>query len=167
MLAAGQRKDTMNPKNMIRLDELDPGHPLRQDPFRAPDGYFDDLPMQIQARVQANKPHPTFTMSWSWQRSVASLAGATLVAALVWVTLPERQGRLEQEALSSVSNEAIASYLDEQGIDANELAEQSQVQTSFSSDSTLFQYLNVQPADIRQHIDENQESVNATLNIGS
>src|SRR5438128_85467 len=101
----------MSDKNVIRLDELDADHPLRQDPFRAPDDYFNDLPMQIQARIQAQKPAPAFTMSWSWQRSVASLAGAGLVAALVWVTLPERQETLGQETLSSVSNEAIASYL--------------------------------------------------------
>ena len=165
MLAAGQRIDTMNPKNMIRLDELDPGHPLRQDPFRAPDGYFEDLPMQIQARIQTRKP--AFTLSWSWQRSVASLAGAGLVAALVWVTLPERQETLGREALSSVSNEAIASYLDDQGIDANELAEQSQIKTALSSDTIMFQYMNVHPADIQQHIDEHQEIMNDILNADS
>lgn len=157
----------MNSKNVIRLDELDASHPLRQDPFSAPDGYFDTLPMQIQARVQAPKPASAFTMSWSWQRSVASLAGATLVAALVWVTLPERQETLGKETLSSVSNEAIASYLDEQGIDANELAEQSQLQSSFGSDSTMLQYLNVKPDDIRQHVNEHPETMSETLDIGS
>ena len=150
---------------MIRLDELEANHPLRQDPFRAPDGYFEDLPMQIQARVQTRKP--AFTLSWSWQRSVASLAGAGLVAALVWVTLPERQESLGKEALSNVSNEAIASYLEDQGIDANELADQGQLQTSFGSDTTLFQYLNVRPADIQRHIDENEEMMGQTLNLGS
>lgn len=157
----------MSDKKVIRIDELDAGHPLRQDPFRAPDGYFNDLPMQIQARIQAQKPAPAFTVSWSWQRSVTSLAGVGLVAALVFVTLPERQETLGQETLSSVSDEAIASYLEDQGIDANELADQSQVQTSFTSDSTMFQYLDVQPADIRQHIDENRETMTETLDLGS
>lgn len=123
--------------------------------------------MQIQTRIQAPKPASAFTLSWSWQRSVASLAGATLVAALVWVTLPERQETLGKETLSSVSNEAISSYLDEQGIDANELAEQGQIQTSFGSDSTLLYYLNVKPDDIRQHIDEHPETMGETLNTGS
>lgn len=157
----------MNNRKVIRLDELDANHPLRKDPFRAPDGYFEDLPMQIQTRIQAQKPAPAFTMSWSWQRSVASLAGAGLVAALVWVTLPERQETLGQETLSSVSNEAIASYLEDEGIDANDLAEQGQPQTSFNSDTTMFQYMNVQPADIRRHIDENEETMNETLDLGS
>ncbi|MBC8155288.1 MAG: hypothetical protein H7Z72_20550 [Bacteroidetes bacterium] len=157
----------MSDKKVIRIDELDAGHPLRQDPFRAPEGYFNDLPMQIQARIQAQQPAPAFTMSWSWQRSVASLAGVGLVAALVWVTLPERQETLGQETLSSVSNEAIASYLEDQGIDADELASQGQPQMSFASDTTMFQYLNVQPADIQLYIDENQETMDETLELGS
>ena len=157
----------MNEKKIIRIDELDVGHPLRQDPFRAPDGYFDALPMQIQSRIQAQKPTPAFTLSWSWQRTVASLAGAGLVAVLVWVTLPQRQESLGQEALSSVSNEAILAYLDEQGIDANELADPASAKMSVAGDSTMFQYMNVKPDDIRRHIDEHQEVVDETIDLGS
>ncbi len=157
----------MNEKEIIRIDELDVGHPLRQDPFRAPDGYFDALPMQIQARVQAQKPASAFTLSWSWQRTVASLAGASLVVALVWVTLPQRQESLGKEALSSVSNEAILAYLDEQGIDANEMADQATIKVSAASDSTMFQYMNVKPDDIRRHVDEHQEIMDEMTNLGS
>ncbi len=157
----------MSEKKQIRIDELDVGHPLRQDPFRAPDGYFDALPMQIQARIQAPKPTPAFTMSWSWQRTAASLAGAGLVAALVWVTLPQRQESLGQEALSSVSNEAIVAYLDDQGIDANEFADQGQLKSSVASDTAMFQYMNVKPDDIRRHLDEHQEIIDETLDLGS
>lgn len=160
-------QNSMNDKKMIRLDELQTSDPLRQSPFSAPDGYFDDLPMQIQARIQATKPAPVFTMSWSWQRSVVSLVGATLVAVLVWVTLPERQETLGQEMLSSVSNEAIASYLEDQGVDANELMGQSQLQPAITSDSTMFKYMNVRPEDIQQHVEDHPGIINETLNLGS
>ncbi|MFD2573050.1 hypothetical protein ACFSUS_20580 [Spirosoma soli] len=143
----------MNENNYFRLDELPPEHPLRQEPFSVPDGYFDALPSRVQARV-TRKPKPAFSISWSWQRTVASLAGASLIAVLIWQTLPQRQESLGNEALSGVSNEVIAAYLDDQGIDPYELADTQQIHSSLGNDTTAIQYLNVQPADIQQLIDE-------------
>lgn len=143
----------MNDKNPFRLDELPPEHPLRQQPFTVPDGYFDQLPSRVQARV-ARRAKPAFSISWSWQRTVASLVGASLIAVLVWQTLPQRQESLGGEPLTGVSNEVIAAYLDDQGVDANELADSQQLRSSFGNDSTAIQYLNVQPADIQMIIDE-------------
>ena len=154
----------MNEKNYFKLDELPPEHPLRQQPFAAPDGYFDQLPSRVQARV-THKPKPVFSISWSWQRTVASLAGASLIAVLVWQTLPQRQESLGSEALTGVSNEVIAAYLDEQGVDPYELADNQQIHSSLGNDTTAIQYLNVQPADIQQLIDE--QSVPDTKNLGS
>lgn len=143
----------MNDKNPFRLDELPPEHPLRQQPFTVPDGYFDQLPSRVQAHV-ARRAKPAFSISWSWQRTVASLVGASLIAVLVWQTLPQRQESLGGEPLTGVSNEVIAAYLDDQGVDANELADSQQLRSSFGNDSTAIQYLNVQPADIQMIIDE-------------
>jgi len=154
----------MNDTNNFRLDELPPEHPLRQQPFRAPDGYFDQLPSRVQARV-ARRTKPAFSISWSWQRTVTSLAGASLIAVLVWKTIPQRQESIGSEALTGVSNEMIASYLDEQGIDPYELADGQQVHSSLGSDTTAIQYLNVNPADIQQHIDE--QNVTESLGFGS
>ncbi len=154
----------MNEKNYFKLDELPPEHPLRQQPFTAPDGYFDQLPSRVQARV-TRKPKPAFSVSWSWQRTAASLAGASLIAVLVWQTLPQRQESLGSEALTGVSNEVIATYLDEQGVDPYELADNQQIHSSLGNDTTAIQYLNVQPADIQQLIDE--QSAPDTKNLGS
>lgn len=154
----------MNEKNYFKLDELPPEHPLRQQPFTAPDGYFDQLPSRVQARV-TRKPKPAFSVSWSWQRTAASLAGASLIAVLVWQTLPQRQESLGSEALTGVSNEVIAAYLDEQGVDPYELADNQQIHSSLGNDTTAIQYLNVQPADIQQLIDE--QSAPDTKNLGS
>ena len=154
----------MNDKNQFRIDELPPEHPLRQLPFAAPDGYFDTLPSRVQARV-ARKAKPAFSISWSWQRTAASLAGASLIAVLVWQTLPQRQETLGSEALAGVSNEVITAYLDEQGVSADELADSQQLHSSLGTDTTAIQFLNVMPTDIQQHIEDQNALDN--LNVGS
>ncbi len=154
----------MNEDKHFRLDELPPEHPMRQHPFVAPDGYFDTLPSRVQARV-IQKAKPAFNISWSWQRTAASLAGASLIALLVWQTLPQRQESLPNEALAGVSNEVITAYLDEQGVSADELADSQQLHSSLGNDTTAIQYLNVQPTDIQQHIKDEVFSDNP--NMGS
>ncbi|GAB3574139.1 hypothetical protein GCM10027578_36270 [Spirosoma luteolum] len=154
----------MNTDDFFRLDELPPEHPLRQQPFQAPAGYFDQLPMRVQARV-ARKAKPAFSISWSWQRSAATLAGAGLVAVLIWQTLPQRQESLPSEALNGVSNEMILAYLNDQGVDPYEMADTQQIHASLGSDTTAIPYLNVQPADIKQHIDE--QNLTESLEVDS
>ncbi len=141
----------MNDNTNFRLDELPPEHPMRQHPFVAPDGYFDSLPSRVQDRVN-RKAKPAFSISWSWQRTVASMAAASLIAVLVWQTLPQRQESLPSEALAGVSTEVITAYLDEQGINADELVDNQQIHSSLGGDTTAIQYLNVQPSDIQQLI---------------
>ncbi|RIV21412.1 hypothetical protein DYU11_18575 [Fibrisoma montanum] len=142
----------MNDKKPIRIEELAREHPLRQQPFSVPEGYFDALPSRVQARVTRKKPG--FSISWSWQRTAATLAGASLIAVLVWQTLPQRQESLGADTLEGVSDSAIASYLEEQGVNPYELAEQQDIQSSFGTDSTIIQYLDVNPADIQRYMDE-------------
>ncbi|GAB3766757.1 hypothetical protein [Spirosoma pomorum] len=154
----------MNENNPFRLDELPSEHPLRQQPFTVPEGYFDQLPSRVQERV-TRKPKPAFSVSWSWQRTVASLAGASLIAVLVWQTLPQRQESLGDEALAGVSDDVIAAYLDDQGVDPYELADMQQIHSSLGSDTTAIQFLNVAPADIQRLIEE--QNLTNTQNIGS
>ena len=154
----------MNDKNPFRLDELPPEHPLRQQPFTVPDGYFDQLPSRVQARA-IRRTKPAFSISWSWQRTAASLAGASLIAVLVWQTLPQRQESLGREALTGVSDEVIAAYLDDQGVNAHELADSQQLHQSLGSDTTAIHYLDVKPADIKTLIDE--QTALETQNTGS
>jgi hypothetical protein len=154
----------MKTNDLIYLDDLSPDHPTRQVPFSAPPGYFDTLPTRLQTRV-ANAHKPIFSISWSWQRSVAALAGASLVAVLVYVTLPQRQESLGNEALAGVTNSDIVAYLQEQSLTTSDLAEQEAIQSAFPKDSTLLHYLDVKPADVQQRLDE--QDTNELLNIGS
>ena len=152
----------MNRKNEFRLDELPPEHPLRQMPFAAPDGYFDTLPSRVQARV-AHKARPAFSLNWSWQRTAASLAGVSLIALLVWQTLPQRQESLGNSALDGVSDEVIAAYLDEQGVNPYQFIDSKQIHSLMGNDTTAIEDLNVMPLDIRHHVEEQNmmENVNA------
>ena len=154
----------MNEHNHFRLDELPPEHPLRQQPFSAPDGYFDSLPSRVQARV-AQRSKPAFSISWSWQRTAASLAGASLIALLVWQTLPQRQESLGNEALAGVSDEMILAYLDDQGVDPYELASTEEIHAALGSDTTAVDYLNLRPAELEKVIDE--QNLSEPVNTGS
>ena len=154
----------MNDKNQFRLDELPPEHPFRQQPFSAPDGYFDSLPSRVQARV-AQRSKPAFSISWSWQRTAASLVGASLIAVLIWQTLPQRQESLGSEALAGVNDATILAYLDDQGVDPYELADSQQIHDALGSDTTAIQFLNIRPADIKQQVDE--QNLMESTDVGS
>lgn len=163
----------MNSKEPIRLEEINAGHPLRQHPFEAtgagvPDGYFDTLATRVQARVALSQPQTTGPLiSWSWGRSVASLAGAGLVAVLVWTSWPERQDSIGRDTLSGVSDAAIVAYLDEQGLNPDEVtALQTTTSASGNDDSSSLKYLDINSDAIRQHL-ESQDISDELSNIGS
>ncbi|WP_266366732.1 hypothetical protein [Tellurirhabdus rosea] len=120
-------------------------------PFTVPEGYFDALPSRIQAET-VNRSH-RFTISWSWQRTAATLAGAGLVAALVWITYPPRQGPLGPDVLSEVSDAAIVEYLNDQALADEVLADIPVIDEEMATDSSLIHYLDVSPGAIRQQLE--------------
>lgn len=161
----------MNSKQPIRLEEIDAGHPLRQHPFEAvgagvPDGYFDSLASRVQARVahQTQPANPLIT--WSWGRTMASLAGAGLVATLVWLTWPQRQDSIGRDQLSGVSDAAIVAYLDEQGLNPDELTALQTNTATADDESASLKYLDIKSDAIRQHL-ESQDISDELTNTGS
>ncbi|WP_229310963.1 hypothetical protein [Larkinella soli] len=126
---------------------------MRQLPFTVPEGYFDALPSRIQAETVRRSGR--FTISWSWPRTVATLGGATLVAALLWLTYPQKQNSLGPDVLSEVSEESVRDYLYDQDIyleDYSDLLKDHAV----PNDSTLIHELHVSPEAIEQAIEEDQ-----------
>ncbi|HEY0108667.1 MAG TPA: hypothetical protein VGB67_03505 [Fibrella sp.] len=161
----------MNSKKPIRLEEIDAGHPLRQHPFEAvgagvPDGYFDTLASRVQARVAHQSQPANPLISWSWGRTVASLAGAGLVATLVWLTWPQRQDSIGRDTLSDVSHEAILAYFDEEGLNPDEVTALQTKATTANGASGTLQYLDIKSDAIRQHL-ESQDISDELTNIGS
>lgn len=141
----------MEQRKPIRIEELDRQHPLRQQPFTVPEGYFDTLPSRVQA--EAVRRSRRFTISWSWQRSAATLAGAGLVAALVWLTYPQKQDALGPDTLSEVSDKAIVEYLRDQDPMELELAGITTAEQTTPADSSVIQYLDVSPNAIQQQLE--------------
>ena len=135
---------------------------MRQHPFEAtgqgvPDHYFDSLASRVQARIVDQRKHEEAhagpLVSWSWGRTMTTLAGAGLVAALVYVTWPQRQDSIGRETLSGISDAAIVAYLDEQGLNPDELATTPAADASMMDDSTTIKYLDLKPDAIRQYLD--------------
>ncbi|WP_375447982.1 hypothetical protein [uncultured Fibrella sp.] len=161
----------MNSKQPIRLEEIDAGHPLRQHPFEAvgagvPDGYFDSLASRVQARVAHQTQPANPLISWSWGRSMATLAGAGLVATLVWLTWPQRQDSIGRDQLSGVSDAAIVAYLDEQGLNPDELTALQTNTATADDESASLKYLDIKSDAIRQHL-ESQDISDELTNTGS
>lgn len=122
-------------KKRINLDEL-----KRNVPFDIPKGYFEELPSIIQSRLPAT-PERRPLVTWSWQRSVVLTGAMSVIILLAWFTFPRQQGPLGSGPLSEVSDEAIMEYLSQENISYYDLSENSVIQTAFTTDSTVLNYL--------------------------
>lgn len=133
-------------KNRISLEDI-PNNP----PFSVPDGYFEALPQRIQAR--AVKPAPALRPNLIWQRVTVSLAAFSLVAVLIWQTLPPKQGSLGADAISQVGDEIILEYLVTQNLTPYDLVDHLNQSTTITpADGAALQQLDVSEEDILQHL---------------
>ncbi len=98
---------------MKRLDEI----PKKQI-FTVPDGYFEDLPMRIQARIQTPERKsswiPEFNLALKFALPVV-LVG--VISVLVWVNLPRTEDALAN--LDGVPTEQLQAYLETEEIIEN------------------------------------------------
>lgn len=137
--------------NKFDLDKLP-----KETVFQVPDGYFEDLPMRIQARTSA-KTQTVPLVTWSARRTWASLAACTLVAILGYFTLMPRQDSIGEESLSGVKTEDIEGYLVHQNIhqaDYIEHIDETEVSASTNiEDSEVLDELKLSSQDIIQSID--------------
>lgn len=135
----------------IKLENLE-----RTSPFKEPEGYFEKLPLAVQARIyeRATEKENSFSVSWSWKRTALLGAAASVVGVLLWVTYPQKQLSLGEETLSQVSDDEIITYLKDNHISQLEMVEQPQVKESYSNEDALLQQLNVNDEDLRKAIQE-------------
>ncbi len=137
--------------NKFDLDKLP-----KENIFQVPDGYFEELPMRIQARTSA-KTSATSLVSWSARRTWASIAACTLVATLGYFTLIPRQESIGEESLSGVKIEEIEGYLVHQNIhqvDYIDHIDEAEADVSTSVEgSEMLDELKLSSQDIIQSID--------------
>jgi hypothetical protein len=104
---------------MKRLEDI----PKKQS-FKVPDGYFDDLPMRIQARIQETEKKP----SWAWMPAPSFALKFALpvilvgiVSVVVWNNLSSTKDPFAK--LDSVPTEQLLAYLESDDITTEEIIE--------------------------------------------
>jgi len=99
---------------MKKLDDIP-----KKNIFEVPDGYFDRLPMKIQARAEITKETHSIPV---WNLAVRYALPIVIVGfALVYFFKP--RAHQTEELLAEVSNEHLVAYLSETDINLNDLLE--------------------------------------------
>lgn len=125
----------------------------RENIFKVPDHYFDELPLQIKAKTSV-KSKIVPLISWSTQRTWASLAACSIIAILGYLTLMPTQESLGNESLAGVHDQEIVNYLIQENTNQTDVAEQiNNGGTSKFNNLELLDNLNVNDNDILQSID--------------
>ncbi len=104
---------------MKRLEDI----PKKQS-FKVPDGYFDDLPMRIRARIQEAEKKP----SWTWMPTPSfalKFALPVLLVGIASVVLWNNFSKNEDAfaKLDSVPTEQLLAYLESDDITTEEIIE--------------------------------------------
>jgi len=88
----------------------------KQNPFEAPEGYFDKLPSKISERISQHKS-PRFEKKWAIIGAYSLVPLCLLIlAGIFWIQEPEKT-----EILAQIPNEAIETYLVQEGIKETEI----------------------------------------------
>jgi len=96
-----------------KLDDID-----KKQGFKVPEGYFEDLPMKIQKRIEQEKPATRRLTIPQWGLALA--ASLALVFTFVFV-LPD-DGPSAEDLLATISEEELIAYLDQDDFDEYEIA---------------------------------------------
>lgn len=128
----------------------------RKHPYTVPESYFDNLPMQIQQRVQAQPKVSIFLRPlFSPKFRLSAVLGMFLVlAASVWFVMQNQQPSREQFqpiAFSQLTNREILNYLesDEASIETGDIA----LLTNFSRDQINYSLPAYDARDLEQEIE--------------
>ena len=143
----------------MKNEKIDIENLPKENIFKVPENYFNDLPMQIQAQT-SGKRKVVPLISWSKQRTWASIAACSIIGILGYFTLMPQQDSLGNESLAGVQNQEIINYLIQENINQSDVAEQiNNTKTLKFQDSELLDNLKVTDKEILQSVDyENIDS---------
>jgi hypothetical protein len=134
---------------MKRLEDIP-----KKNIYQVPDGYFDDLPTIIQARVTEKAPSaiPSFAHQIRYAIPVMALA----ILSVVWVFTEENSENAlsAEQLLASVETSSLIAYLEESEMTTDELLEN----VSFSQEDVSAIESDVYDLDIEQ--DDLDELIN-------
>jgi hypothetical protein len=102
---------------MKRLEDI-PKDPS----FKVPEGYFDELPMRIQARVQENQNRPAWISNYSVALKFAlPIVFIGIISVVLWTNRPAKEDVFTR--LDSVPTEDLLAYLESDEITTEEIIE--------------------------------------------
>ncbi|MEQ8904065.1 hypothetical protein [Ekhidna sp.] len=127
-----------------KLDDID-----KKEQFKVPDGYFEDLPMRIQKRIQVETPvSRSKRTAWSLAMAVSLL----FIIAYVFI-IPDGDPTAE-ELLAEVSQDELIAYLDVVELDEYELA------SAFEGDDEIFDF---EDTNVLDGIDMDDQAIDDVL----
>lgn len=94
-----------------KLDDID-----KKQSFKVPEGYFEDLPLRIQTKIQKKKKHSQVLLP-SWRFAFAASILVILVAYFIADQTPTSVERL----LADIPQDDLIAYLDEMELDMEDL----------------------------------------------
>ncbi|MFN4147029.1 MAG: hypothetical protein ACK4GN_14485 [Runella sp.] len=135
----------------IRLEDIP-----KKEVFETPNGYFEYLPAKIQQQIQARQEEREhrFTVSWSWKRTALASVAASIVAVLTWITFPQKQTSISEDALSHITHEEVVQYLKEKQITQHEIIQYAGPEIIETDDEVLIHQLQINDEDIRKSLQE-------------
>lgn len=125
---------------------------------KVPDGYFEELPQIIQARVNHGKPHRQRLVIASLQYALPVLL--LLVVAIYWVLYTPTEPTVSaEELLAQVSTDELINYLDDSDMTTDEILANVDLGSlddiEFeSSDTQLLDGIDVSDNDLDSYLDD-------------
>lgn len=92
----------------------------RKNIHQVPDGYFDELPLKIQSRVNEEK-EITSPIFISRMQMVWSVTAAMTIFLIGWFFYPQDTTSSTEQLLASIDSEALIEYLYEEDISTDEI----------------------------------------------
>ena len=134
----------------MKLEEIN-----KKNIYKVPDQYFDQLPMRIQSRVDAQKPVNRFTFSWNF---AAKIAVPAMVLLLFYFGIDNSNtGQSTEQLLAMVDTEDIIAYLETTDITTDEILEQidlSTIELDFADEESMMQDIEMDVEDMDILFDE-------------
>lgn len=127
-----------------KLDDID-----KKQSFKVPDGYFEELPLKIQTKIQPKKKHTQVTLP-SWKFALA----ASILVILVTYYVADQKPASAESLLAEIPQSELIAYLDNMELDMEDLA------TMYTESSEDIEFENL---DGLNELDMNEEELDDLL----
>jgi hypothetical protein len=93
----------------------------KKDPFKAPEGYFDNLQSKIDARIGQETKGKVIHVNWKYIGYAVAASVTLLVAVLIGIRNPAEQKPTAEEMVAAISFDDCLAYLKSSDIEVEEI----------------------------------------------